>query len=256
MFSNICRKCQMPFTTRKREQIYCSKSCANSVSSSRRKIEDNSIFENGLDATNSYILGLIYSDGCLSFDSHTQKYRISISMNEKELMQQIQKIMTPYKKLYDYKHPRGKQATYSVISTNKKDISFLRTLGMTERKSLTLSFPDIDKIYLPHFIRGYFDGDGSIYVNTTTTHYKGIIKKYYYTNVSFTTGSKKFATKLQNILMNNCIKCTLVKDSRVDNSSWYVKIYNQDNVINFYYYIYTNSKLYLERKHYKFTKMI
>jgi intein/homing endonuclease len=35
-------------------------------------------------------------------------------------------------------------------------------MGMVPNKSLVLKFPDIPKEMYRHFIRGYFDGDGSL----------------------------------------------------------------------------------------------
>lgn len=256
MFSYSCKKCNVQFTTRKKDQMYCSKSCANSINTSKRKIEDTSIFFNGLNEVNTYILGLIYSDGCLSYDKHTQRMRITISMNEKKLMQSINEIMTPYKKLYSYKHPNGNNITYSVISTNREDINFFKSLGLTERKSLKLLFPHIDSNLKSHFIRGYFDGDGSIYKNTTTTYYNEKITKYYYTNVSFATGSKQFAVELKDILEDQDISCRMVSDSRVNHNCWYVKIYSELYVKKFYEYIYKDALLFLERKHLRFIEMI
>ena len=48
----------------------------------------------------------------------------------------------------------------------KCDFSDLNKLGVVERKSLILTFPteqQVPKHLMPHFIRGYFDGDGSVY---------------------------------------------------------------------------------------------
>lgn len=62
----------------------------------------------------------------------------------------------------------------------------LFALGCTPRKSLTINLiPDIKKEFIPSFIRGYFDGDGSIYQT-------GKIKMW---RISFT-GTKNF---LENI---------------------------------------------------------
>ena len=43
-----CIKCNKEFETRKKGQLYCSRSCANSVNTSKRKIQANSIFSQGI----------------------------------------------------------------------------------------------------------------------------------------------------------------------------------------------------------------
>ena len=48
MYKYICQKCNKAFETRKKDQKYCSRSCANSINTARRKIEDKSIFKNGI----------------------------------------------------------------------------------------------------------------------------------------------------------------------------------------------------------------
>jgi hypothetical protein len=60
----------------------------------------------------------------------------------------------------------------------------LELLGLTERKSLTMKFPDIPEEYMRHFIRGCWDGDGSFFIND------GKIR------ASFVSGSKEFMEKL------------------------------------------------------------
>lgn len=225
MYSHLCKKCNKKFESRKKEQQYCSKSCANSVNTSKRKIEDENIYSEGLNNINSYILGLIYSDGCLSFDNHTNKYRITISMNDLDVMEKVHQIMTPNKKLYKYKHPNGTRETYSVISTNKSDIEFLINIGIRPRKSLNIEYPKINKKFDADFIRGYFDGDGIVYESQTNTYYNGIKREYKYKYFRFTTGSKLFANQLSKKLLEYEIENNITKDSRSENSSYYVSIY-------------------------------
>jgi hypothetical protein len=52
---------------------------------------------------------------------------------------------------------------------NKELHNDLIKLGCFPRKSTKLPFPVIPQRYLSHFIRGYFDGDGSIHFNKPNT---------------------------------------------------------------------------------------
>lgn len=256
MYPHVCEKCYKNFESRKKQQKYCSKSCANSVNTSKRKIEDESIYKNGLNRENSYILGLIYSDGCVSFDEHTKRYRITIAMNDFDIMDSIHSIMTPNKKLYSYKHPNGRSETYSVVSTNKNDIDFLFNIGIKPRKSLDITYPKINKNFDADFIRGYFDGDGSVYESKTYTYYRGIKKEYKYKYFRFTTGSRLFAYQLSKKLLEYNICNNITQDSRSTNSSYYVSIYKKDSVANFFNFIYGGAELYMNRKYDKFINMI
>lgn len=175
MYKYICKKCFKEFETRKKDQTYCSKSCANSINTSKRKVNEKSIFEKGIDSTSAYILGLILSDGCLSYDAHSHRYRITITMNDHSIIKYLRDNYSPDKKIYEYKHKSGKRPSYTFITTNEFDINYLLKIGVVERKSNVLEFPVIKDTYRRHLIRGIFDGDGSVYINKT--NYNGIIKK-------------------------------------------------------------------------------
>jgi DNA-binding transcriptional regulator WhiA len=53
-------------------------------------------------------------------------------------------------------------AIYSFTIYNDTIFDRLVELGVTERKSLIIIFPDTPEPYVRHFIRGCWDGDGSI----------------------------------------------------------------------------------------------
>lgn len=256
MHNYICNKCLKSFETRKKGQTYCSKSCANSINTSKRRIDEKSMFSKGINSISAYILGIILSDGCLSYDAHSHRYRITITMNDYSIIKYLRDNYSPNKKIYEYKHKIGKDISYTFITTNEFDINYLRKLGVVERKSNILEFPIIKDTYNRHLIRGIFDGDGSIYINKTKTNYNGIVRRYEYINASFTSGSYTFAKSILEILTNSDINCTLVKDSRLDHNCWYVKIYSREAMINLYKYMYNYSSIYLDRKRDLFKVMI
>lgn len=252
LYQYVCHKCKTKFTTKKRNQKYCSKSCANSQNSINRKIEDESIFLDGFNNISAYILGIILSDGCLSYDRHSKRYRITISMNEHNLIKYLRDRYAPTKKVYEYKNVKGNSTTYTFITTNKYDVEFIKLIGISERKSKYLIFPEIDDAYIRDVIRGVFDGDGSVYINKTK--FSG--KVYRYLNASFTTGSEHFADDIIEILRINDINAHKVKDSRKERNCWYVKIYSQKDMKRFHEFMYNGAVLYLNRKKDLFNMMI
>ena len=67
----------------------------------------------------------------------------------------------PYREIVQ-KSNGNKKLVLAIVSD--KLSSALSKLGGTPRKSLTLEFPKfIPKHLMSHFIRGYFDGDGSVW---------------------------------------------------------------------------------------------
>lgn len=244
-----CEVCGTKFEDYKsKARKVCSWSCRSRRTCTSRKIEDHSIFDNGLTPESAYILGLIYSDGCLSYDDHTHRWRITIAMNDEELMNQVREMMTPNKKLYAYKHPNGRSTTYSVVSTNPTDIKFIQSMGVCPQKSLIIKLPELPEDMYPHFIRGVFDGDGSIY------KYRVSRGGDYY-GISFTTGSKDFADALCKFLNEYVtLRAKVNKDCRKD--TWYVKIGSRGDVDRFFNYVYHNATIFMKRKHEKFPAII
>ena len=240
MHKYICEKCSKEFLTRKKGQRFCSKSCANSHNTTLRKIEYLSIFDKGINEISAYILGLIISDGCLSYDKHCKSYCLN-------------------KKIYEYKSKKFKDAkiSYSFITTNKYDVEFIQKIGITERKSKDVFLLNVEESFIGDFIRGIFDGDGSVYINTTKNKLSnGDIKEYKYLNVSISTGSINMAKQLSNLLNQKSIKAKIVKDSRKFHECWYVKIYEKNSILNLYKLMYTYAKLYMHRKKNVFNMMI
>ena len=62
-------------------------------------------------------------------------------MNDYEIIELLRERFSPTKKLYSYnKHPRGKDITYTFITTNDYDLKYIRSIGISERKSNILIF--------------------------------------------------------------------------------------------------------------------
>ena len=47
---------------------------------------------------------------------------------------------------------------------SNKLVSDIEKLGVIENKTLVLTFPELPTELVHHFIRGYFDGDGSVFL--------------------------------------------------------------------------------------------
>lgn len=180
----------------------------------------------------AYIAGLIWSDGCLSKDSSSHGYRITLTMTDEILIKQIQSYIIPNRKLYMQVLPNRKKK-YSIVIQNPAIVDFYIAANLTERKSKKLFFPIIPEKFYPDFIRGYFDGDGSVFY--TNPNYLG---------VRFTCGDEAFLEQLNKILP---IDMHLTKDSR--KNVWYLSIYSKRLIKIFAKWIYDNNPMfYLERK--------
>lgn len=240
----ICKKCQKKFNADAPYRKFCCRSCANSYNTSKRQIDDNSIYKNGFNKINSYIFGLILSDGCISYDKHRNKYKLTISLIDKSVIEYIHDLWTPSKAIYEYK-PNGYKKSYTVVSTNKNDIDFLMKNGIMERKSCitSLCVDNVPFEFYGDFLRGLFDGDGSVYINKTISNNK----IYYYINVSFTSGSLVLINELQQFLKTKFnIHSTINKDTR--RNTYYLYIRTKRGIKSLYNLMYSDGGICLERK--------
>ena len=149
----------------------------------------------------AYVLGFWFADGYMRKE---KSYRIVFSSNDSEILQQIRRVLGSSHPLHQQKNDQ----TWQLVIHSKYMYEKLSQLGGIRKKSLIMDFPDIPSKYLKDFIRGYFDGDGSVfYINYLSTKNN---KPHRELRSNFTSGSRKFLEKLMKIL-NKEIGITIKK---------------------------------------------
>lgn len=117
----------------------------------------------------AYFLGLLYADGTIS--GGLRRYTIDISLQESDflILEKFRDCLCSNKPLTKrIKNKPNHKNMIRLTITNKKLHKDIINLGCVPKKSLILKFPTENQVpnhLLRHFIRGYFDGDGSIYRN-------------------------------------------------------------------------------------------
>lgn len=111
----------------------------------------------------AYWLGYFYADGAVIDKTH----EISLTSIDKEHLEKFQKsinaIQHKITRVIDDRYQA--QSVYWKFGIRRKKLSdALKRLGCIPNKSLLIDkIPDIEVKYFTHFIREYFDGDGSIH---------------------------------------------------------------------------------------------
>lgn len=132
-----------------------------------RKYNLDECYFDEIDTPNkAYILGFLYADGSNNISKST--VTMSLQEEDKDILECIRKELQSEKPLeyldYSNKHDFGYsyKNQYRFIAFSKHMCNSLEKIGMIPNKSLSLKFPNIRPELYSHFIRGYFDGDGSI----------------------------------------------------------------------------------------------
>lgn len=201
----------------------------------KRKLSFNeSIFENIDSENKAYWLGFLYADGCVIYNENQKRYVLELTLCEKDYIH-----LEKFKDFLNCNNKityRDKQKAYRIFINSKKMCSDLIKLGCIPNKSLKLKFPNrsiVNKKYLKHFIRGYFDGDGCISINKKNTFQITLL------------GTFEFLKSLESIKWEN--KCSFDKDKRHLNNTYTLR-FNKKEGLEFINYIYKNSNIYLDRK--------
>lgn len=106
----------------------------------------------------AYLTGLITADGTLVKD----RPRIHFTTTDQELIDNVRQIVKEDITGKTYKPTKYKQGNGRKYQfTSRRYYNFLRDVGLTPNKSLTLANLDVPHGYFPSFFRGVFDGDGS-----------------------------------------------------------------------------------------------
>lgn len=109
----------------------------------------------------SYFLGLIASDGCVHKPKDGQ-CQLSIILNKEDyyILDVLREEISLKRKLVF----NNKNNTVHFRVCSNKIISDLNKYGITFNKTWNMNLKNIPKEFIPSFLLGYFDGDGTIYV--------------------------------------------------------------------------------------------
>jgi len=103
----------------------------------------------------AYVLGLWCADGYANYNSSS--FCITLHKKDSYILEFILKIIGSNSRLYSH----GENNELLRI-TSKGICKDLKGMGFRESKTFSLKFPNIPKKYLPDFIRGFWDGDGTV----------------------------------------------------------------------------------------------
>ncbi len=159
------------------------------------KYKFNEEFFDSSTPESAYVLGWVYSDGNLRKDFR----HLKISSNDLEVLEKINRLMAGNLKILTEWRKGNKVPTYVLMINSKKVCQCLINIGLFPNKSRTVVMPQIKNSLMPYFLRGYFEGDGSVWHDNSLINGK-VFRRI---RASFTSGSYIILEQIRNHLFEN-----------------------------------------------------
>ena len=209
---------------------------SKSYSESHKKYTvDDMFFDEINNEETSYFLGLLYSDGCVH--STFPRFSLSLQIDDFDILETFKEKLKYTGDLYTRKYKNKNNKIQKVLSiTSERLKTDLIKHGCTSKKSLILKFPEIDTNLMKHFIRGVFDGDGTINYGEKKDCSFDIV------------GSVDFVDGLYDYLKNNHIIDRVYTYYINGSKNKVLSIRCKKELYNMYKYLYKDSTIFLERK--------
>ena len=209
----------------------------------RTKSSFNNHYFDKLNKDNSYFLGLIWADGHIKKFTENS-YQFEIGLVDEDLIKSFAKELNTKYSLLNNKRINEKPI-YRIRLNNKHFGERLSQLGYANKKIDRDYLPSIPKEYMLDFIRGYFDGDGTVYIKKTKNT-KGTI------GCRIISPCKNVVIEIKNYLKIGKI----LEINRKNLKTLYALQFYKDDSILFFKKIYTEGTKYkLDRKYNIFIKM-
>lgn len=198
----------------------------------------------------AYFLGLMYADG--NVKKTLTAARITLQEGDKSILDKFSLAVYGTVILtYRDNSTNGVKNTYELCMNSSYIAQALSKLGCVPAKSLVLKWPEwlVDPELQRHFIRGYFDGDGSIHLGSNKDHQYGC-------NI---TSTMDFCKRIDEIVSKQVsIRLTYDQSKFMGTNNGITTklcIGGNRQIKRFLDWLYRDASIYLERKHLKYQEL-
>ena len=213
---------------------------------------DETFFDKIDSEEKAYFLGFLYADG----SNYEKRNEITLTLQErdKHILDTFSGFINNGRSLYYYVG-KGNRVNYYRLSINSKHMSQrLAELGCMQRKTFKLEFPDfLREDLIHHFIRGYFDGDGTVGICSKPAPSGGIYVGAWFRIV----GTRKFCEGIRFVSEKVLgISGSLIINHPEDNDIiTCFSLSGKKQILKFLGWLYKDATVYLTRKHDKYLEL-
>lgn len=207
----------------------------------------NKDFFNVQSSDMAWLLGFLASDGNVSKKENL--IRIELSSVDEEILQKIKQVVSIENPIRIYTNKKGFEFAALAWSC-KEHKEELSKYGIVPNKTYILTPPEkLDKKYYIDYIRGYFDGDGTINLNKCA---HGNALRW-----GICSATKEMLEWIVDVLYEqyNIPKVNVLRDTSHPNP-FYTIVYSTNSTKKIREVLYTENSLFLKRKKDKFDNLI
>jgi hypothetical protein len=189
----------------------------------------------------AYFLGMLYADG--NVNRKLNHVTLKLKASDIKILEDIKAAFSIESKLYfsKTKNPKAEdQYTLKIVNKKIRD-NFIKH-GVVPRKTWKLKFPFwLSEDLRSHFVRGYFDGDGCLYID------------YKRSSASISIcGTYQMCSDLEFLLKNSIGVASQISPDR---NIFRTRIRRYSDVVAFCNWMYLDADLLLERKYNKYQEV-
>lgn len=201
-----------------------------------------------------YVAGFYAADGCVMFkrktDSEPCIVYMALGIKDADHFEKIKNTMTAQHPLStkvvknSFINPAWKDSEEKELRiTSRQMCRDLAKFNIVPRKTHIYTFPEwlIDHPLVNHFMRGYFDGDGSFYIQDKNKEVPQICFNL--------RGTLPFLYNYRSILERECTLNKRVKDVRTNNGIGVLEYGGNGIVGKIVKFLYKDATIYLDRKY-------
>lgn len=201
----------------------------------------------------AYILGFWYADGSINLHynksgNYDKVFRICNT--DKQIMDNISAILNVSYSVGKPKNAKHK-IYYIIFIVSNKIFDFCYSFIKSTDKTNNIKWPKIPDQYMNHFIRGFFDGDGSVYIKNYKNRHGNNIKNLS-SSFAGSKNSDEFLIDLNQYLANKALvsikNITYYSKTKKENSGNAKIIFNQYDTMLLCEWMYKDATIFMKRK--------
>lgn len=202
-----------------------------------------------------YFLGFVAADGHVIHKKNEWAVEICVNKYDIGILEKLRDLISPSRPIHPKPHRSKPESNAVRLKLSSRTlVEMIASYIEIEDKTHTLSWPEnIPDEFLRHFIRGYFDGDGTVDVTTNQQVVDGERRYYYIMRIRFL-GTRQFLDGLTQAI-HRVIGIDPVKVAQKGKENVFVIYYSGKSAVRILEYLYDGATMYLDRKRAVFDKI-